>query len=70
VVTCPICERRFDELAYQVVVIGLGSFDSVACLEAALLRRARLRKELTYDLPRTVSAPPARAEPIPKDHEN
>jgi hypothetical protein len=72
VVTCPICERRFDERAYQVVVKGLGSFDSVACLEAALRRRARHARKLTYDVPWPASSPrdTERAEPIRKDHEN
>jgi hypothetical protein len=49
VVTCPICENRFDERAYQVVVVGLGSFDSIACAEAALRVKARERKKLARD---------------------
>lgn len=71
-VTCPICERRFDERAYQVVAIGLGSYDSIECLEAALRRRARHRRELENDLLWTLSSlrDTERAEPIPKDHEN
>jgi hypothetical protein len=73
--TCPICERRYDERAYQVVVSGLGSFDSVACVEAALRRRARTRRrELVFDLEGGILAvreqTADRAEPIPTDREN
>ena len=48
-VTCAICEKPFDERAYQVVVVGLGSFDSIACAEAALRAKARERKKLARD---------------------
>jgi hypothetical protein len=48
-VTCPICESHFDERAYQVVVVGLGSFDSIACAETALRVEARERRKLARD---------------------
>lgn len=45
--TCPICNNAFDERAYQLVVAGVGVFDSVACLEEARRRqRHREREEL------------------------
>jgi hypothetical protein len=37
---CQTCGLRFDERTYQVIVSGIGSFDSVDCAEKAL-RRAR-----------------------------
>jgi hypothetical protein len=40
VAECQTCGRWFDERAYQVIVWGLGSFDSVECAEKAV-RRAR-----------------------------
>jgi hypothetical protein len=73
--TCPICERRYDERAYQVVVSGLGSFDSIECVEAALRRRARTRRrELVFELEEGILSlreqTADRAEPIPTDREN
>lgn len=48
---CPICDRRFDERAYQLVIRDLGAFDSVACAEEALRRdRRRTSGELPIDL--------------------
>jgi hypothetical protein len=41
VAECQICGGSFDECAYQVIVWGLGSFDSVECAERAMQRRAR-----------------------------
>jgi hypothetical protein len=41
VAECQTCGGSFDECAYQVVIWGLGSFDSVECAERALHRRAR-----------------------------
>jgi hypothetical protein len=74
VVTCPICERRFDERAYQVIIVGLGSFDSIDCVEAALHRRARDRRALaagpTTIISSTREKTPKRGEPIPTDYEN
>jgi hypothetical protein len=40
VAECQTCGLWFDERAYQVIVWGLGSFDSVECAEKAA-RRAR-----------------------------
>ncbi len=58
--TCPICGSRYDELAYQLVVEGLGSFDSIVCVEEALRRQDRERRELTAALIE-------RANPIARD---
>jgi len=41
VAECQTCGGSFDECAYQIVVWGLGVFDSVECAESALQRRAR-----------------------------
>jgi hypothetical protein len=41
VAECQTCGGSFDECAYQVIVWGLGSFDSVECAERAMQRRAR-----------------------------
>jgi hypothetical protein len=41
VAECQTCGGSFDECAYQVIVWGLGSFDSVDCAERAMQRRAR-----------------------------
>ena len=44
---CPICNNGFDERGYQLVVSGLGVFDSVACVEEARRRhRHGAREEL------------------------
>ncbi len=40
-VRCQICGRPFDERAYQIVVVELGSFDSIECAEKALRHHAR-----------------------------
>ena len=42
---CQTCGGSFDECAYQVVIWGLGSFDSVECAEKAMHRRARRAAE-------------------------
>lgn len=48
---CPICERSFDERAFQLVIRGLGAFDSVACVDEAMRRQGRRdRGELATDL--------------------
>jgi hypothetical protein len=41
VAECQTCGGSFDECAYQVIVWGLGTFDSVDCAERAMQRRAR-----------------------------
>lgn len=38
---CQTCGRSFDERAYQVIVWGLGSFDSVECAEKAVRQKVR-----------------------------
>jgi hypothetical protein len=73
--TCPICGRRYDELAYQLVVEGLGTFDSTTCVEEALRRQARERRELAFAQFDVISAAHwARARttsgPSPKDRGN
>ena len=40
-VRCQTCGRPFDERAYQIVVPGLGSFESIECAEKALRHHAR-----------------------------
>jgi hypothetical protein len=51
VAVCPICKSTFDERAYQLVVEGLGVFDSVACVEEARRReRHNAREELVSGL--------------------
>ena len=40
-VTCPVCGCEYDERAYQVVIEGLGSFDSIVCADVAIRRQAR-----------------------------
>jgi len=56
VTTCPICRRRYDERAYQLVVRGLGSFDTIACVDAAVRQRERAGRELVHELSDAVSA--------------
>ena len=68
-VTCAICEKPFDERAYQVVVVGLGSFDSIACAEAALRAKARERRKLARD-PARVSSGTRDGEPSRMDRLN
>jgi hypothetical protein len=69
VITCPICENRFDERAYQVVIVGLGSFDSIACAEAALRVKARERRKLARD-PAYVALRESDGEPSRMDRTN
>jgi hypothetical protein len=38
---CPVCGCEYDERAYQVVIEGLGSFDSIVCADVAIRRQAR-----------------------------
>jgi hypothetical protein len=44
VATCPVCGSWFDDHGYQLVVQDLGSFDSIECVDKALLRQARERR--------------------------
>jgi hypothetical protein len=45
VATCPVCGSWFDDHGYQLVVQDLGSFDSIECVDKALLRQARERRK-------------------------
>jgi hypothetical protein len=38
---CGTCGGPLDERGYQVIVWGLGAFDSVECAEKAMRRRRR-----------------------------
>ena len=65
---CPICERSFDELAYQLVIRGVGTFDSVACAEEALRRhRRRGNGELAADLLDSIARRAEEDQGIPRD---
>lgn len=51
VAVCPICNLAFDERAFQLVVPGVGAFDSVECVEEARRRdRHHARVELMDEL--------------------
>jgi hypothetical protein len=64
VAECQICGGSFDECAYQVIVWGLGSFDSVECAERAMQRRAR-RAAAAQALAELPTRPTAQAAPPP-----
>jgi hypothetical protein len=40
---CDMCGAPLDERGYQVIIWGLGAFDSVECAEKAMRRRRRTR---------------------------
>jgi hypothetical protein len=40
---CDVCGAPLDERGYQVIIWGLGAFDSVECAEKAMRRRRRTR---------------------------
>jgi hypothetical protein len=62
VAECQTCGGSFDECAYQVIVWGLGSFDSVECAEKAMQRQARrAAAAATLAEPPSKSTTPARA---------
>jgi len=65
--TCPICGSEFDERAFQLLVEGVGAFDSMACVEEAVRREGRrARGELFSDLieaARAGATPGANADP-------
>jgi hypothetical protein len=63
---CQTCGVEFDERAYQIVVWGLGAFDSIDCAEKALRRRARRSPDLGAALERAVSHLQPHAVPPPK----
>jgi hypothetical protein len=61
VAKCQTCGGSFDECAYQVIVWGLGSFDSVECAEKAMQRQARrAAAAATLAEPPSESTTPAR----------
>jgi hypothetical protein len=60
---CQTCGGSFDECAYQVIVWGLGSFDSVECAEKALHRRAR-RAAAAATLAQAPSQPAVENAPV------
>jgi hypothetical protein len=60
---CQTCGGSFDECAYQVIVWGLGSFDSVECAEKALQRRAR-RAAAAATLAQAPSHPAEQSAPL------
>ncbi len=45
VATCSICGSWFDDHGYQVVIYGLGSFDSIECADKALRRQDHERRQ-------------------------
>ena len=58
---CQTCGRSFDERGYQIIVWGLGAFDSVECAEKEMQRQTRradladaLARELSGQTPDTV----------------
>ena len=69
VATCPVCGSWFDDHGYQLVIYGLGSFDSVECADQALLRRARERRQNpgSVTLAATPEADGSRQESVRKD---
>ena len=42
--TCPVCGSWFDDHGYQLLIQGLGSFDSIECADEALRRHAHERR--------------------------
>jgi hypothetical protein len=40
---CDMCGAPLDERGYQVIIWGVGAFDSVECAEKAMRRRRRTR---------------------------
>jgi hypothetical protein len=40
---CDMCGAPLDERGYQVIIWGLGAFDSVECAEKAMRHRRRTR---------------------------
>jgi hypothetical protein len=53
---CDTCGAPLDQRGYQVIIWGLGAFDSVECGEKAMRRRKRARADdLTDALTRAAS---------------
>jgi hypothetical protein len=67
VAICPICERSFDEQAYQLVIGGMGAFDSIACAEEAMRRHARRQRgDLATELLDELKRDPASSNGAPE----
>jgi len=45
VATCPACGSWLDDHGYQLVIYGLGSFDSIECADKALRRQDHERRQ-------------------------
>jgi hypothetical protein len=68
VAVCPICERSFDERAYQLVIRGVGAFDSISCAEEAMRRHGRRqRDDLASDLLDALTLDPASTNGAPDE---
>jgi hypothetical protein len=69
---CDMCGAPLDERGYQVIIWGLGAFDSVECAEKAMRRRRRTRgNDLADALTRAAShLQPHSHEPQPPAREN
>jgi hypothetical protein len=68
--TCPVCGCEYDERAYQVVIEGLGSFDTIVCADVAIRRHARgldLPDELIDVISAAKTSSRGRQEPIRTD---
>jgi hypothetical protein len=47
---CPVCGSRFDDRGYQIVVAGIGTFDSLDCADEGRRRYDRRLRELDFVL--------------------
>jgi hypothetical protein len=67
VAVCQTCGQSFDERGYQIIVWGLGAFDSVECAEKAMRRQSR-QASLAEELARELSGLTSEmAPPTPSD---
>ncbi len=53
---CSVCGASFDPSRYQVVVDGTGSFDRIACADAAVNERRWREDELARRRARAAGA--------------
>jgi hypothetical protein len=68
VATCPVCGSWFDDHGYQLVIYGLGTFDSIECAEKALRIQARERRDnLSAPLDATTARAGSRQGSVRKD---
>jgi len=63
---CDTCGGPLDERGYQVIVWGLGAFDSVECAEKAMRRRPRSGDDLNEALTRAASHLKPHGAPRPR----